>query len=140
MLNQETKTQQEIAVQCLKKLDIFQPYITRFAKDSTPCFFERYVGFYADQEPELWAKVKEIQEEYGCLVYGITHEFFEFGECWSFLIVSKDTESLEDCLTEINESDTFYAFSYVWNRDCPELSEFGDIAVKLGMGGIRRIG
>lgn len=139
MVNKEALTQQDIAVKCLKKLDIFQPYITRFAKDSMPTFFERYCGYYAYQEEVLWDRVKKIQEERGFLVYAITHETFEFGECWSMLCVPKDVECAEDCITNAN-SDTFYTFAYVYNEDHPELSEAGDIVVKAANGGIRRIG
>ena len=91
-------TQKEIAVKCLEQLDIYKPYIRRFEVADIPCFFERWAGFYADQEPVLWKKVKEVEEEFNCLVYAITHEYFEFGECWSMLCVSKDTKSIEDCL------------------------------------------
>ena len=139
MINKEALTQQDIAVRCLKKLDIYQPYITRFAKDSMPTFFERYCGYYADQEPVLWDRVKKIQEERNCLVYAITHDFFEFGECWSLMCIPKDVECAEDCITNAN-SDTFYVFAYVYNEDYPELSEAGDIVVKAANGGIRRIG
>lgn len=139
MVNKEVLTQQDIAVKCLKKLDIYQPYITRFAKDSLPTFFERYCGYYADQEPVLWAKIKEIQETYNVLVYCVTHDWFDFGTCWSMMCVRKDLENLEDYLKEAG-TDTFYVFSYVWNEDHDSLSEFGDIVVKSCNGGLRRLG
>lgn len=134
-------TQKEIAVECLKKLDIYEPYIKRFNSDSSmPCFFEGFGGFYADQEPELWTKIKEVEQEYKCLVYAVTHEYFEFGECWSMLCVSKDTKTVEDCLGAFSKPKTFYTFAYVWNQTDEWLSEFGDIAVQSFGGGIRRIG
>ena len=132
-------TQHEIAIQCLNTLDIYKPYIKRFEKDSTPCFFERFAGFYADQEPELWNKIKEVQEEYGVMVYAITHEHLEFGECWSLLCVSSSSEDLSDCLQDCC-ANANYAFAYVWNKSCPDCSEFGDIVVKSFGGGICRIG
>jgi hypothetical protein len=132
-------TQKEIAVECLQKLDIYKPYIRRFDVAGIPCFFEGFGGFYADQEPELFAKIKEVEEEYGCLVYAITHEYFEFGKCWSMLCVSKDTKEVMDCLIQSTISH-FYAFAYVWNQTDELLSEFGDIAVQSFGGGIRRIG
>jgi hypothetical protein len=132
-------TQKEIAVECLQKLDIYKPYIRRFEVAGIPCFFERFGGFYVDQEPELLAKVKEVEEEYGCLVYAITHELFIFGECWSMLCVSKHTKEVLDCLVP-GVTNHFYAFSYVWNKSDNLLSEFGDIVVQALGGGIRRIG
>lgn len=133
--------QKEIAVECLEKLDIYKPYIRKFKSEKTmPCFFENFGGFWADQEPRLWSKIKEVEEEYNCLVYAVTHEYFEFGECWSMLCVSKDTKTIEDCLGTFSRPNTFYAFAYVWNQTDEWLSEFGDVAVQAFGGGIRRIG
>jgi hypothetical protein len=132
--------QKEIAIQCLKKLDIYKPYIRKFEKEDMPTFFERFAGFYLFNEPVLQAKVKEVQEEYGVLVYALTHEWLEFGECWSFLCVSKSTESIEDCITDTARPGVFYAYSYVWNQDHDHFSEFGDIVVQSQHGGIRRLG
>ena len=131
--------QKEIAVECLQKLDIYRPYIRRFEVAGIPCFFESFGGFYVDQEPELFAKIKEVEKEYGCIVYAITHELFEFGECWSMLCVSKHTKEVTDCLIQ-STINRFYAFAYVWNKSDDLLSEFGDIAVQAFGGGIRRIG
>lgn len=133
-------TQKEIAVECLEKLDIYGPYVRKFqSKAGIPCFFENYAGFYADQEPVLWAKVKEVEKEFNCLVYAITHELLEFGECWSMLCVSKDTTEATDCLVQ-NTISNFYAFAYVWNKTNEIFSEFGDIVVRSFGGGIKRIG
>lgn len=131
--------QKEIAIECLKKLDIYKPYIRRFEVACVPCFFENFGGFYANQEEELWNKAKEVEKEFGCLVYAITHEYFEFGECWSMLCVSKDTKEVNDCLVQ-NTISRFYAFAYVWNKTNEQLSEFGDVVVQSFGGGIRRIG
>lgn len=131
--------QKEIAIKCLEQLNIYKPYIRRFEVADVPCFFENYAGFYADQEEELWNKIKEVEKEYGCLVYAITHEHFEFGECWSMLCVSQESTTIEDCLDQYSEG-CFYAFSYVWNKSDEWLSEFGDTVVQSFGGGIRRIG
>lgn len=132
-------TQKEIATDCLKKLDIYKPYIAKFKRSSVPTFFEQCIGFYADQEEALWKQIKKVEEEYGYTVYAITHEAFEFGKCWSMLCVFDEAECVEDCITEISP-DTFYAFAYVYNEDYPELSEAGDIVVRSAVGGIKRIG
>jgi hypothetical protein len=132
--------QKEIAIQCLKKLDIYKSYIKKFENETIPTFFERLAGFYLFNEPVVEDKVRRIEREYNVLVYAVTHEWFEFGECWSFLCVSGSAENLEDCITETSLPDTFYVYSYVWNQDDNNLSEFGDIIVKCGGGGIRRIG
>lgn len=87
MTNEEMKEQ---AVEFLEKLNIYKPYINGFkAKAQKVCFFENFGGFWVYQEPEIEKKMKEIEEKYGLMVYAITHEYTEFGECWSFLYVSK---------------------------------------------------
>jgi len=132
--------QKEIAIQCLKKLDIYKPYIRKFEKEDMPTFFERFAGFYLFNEPVLQDKVKKVEKENDVLVYAITHEWLEFGECWSLLCVSKSTESINDCLMDTGYPNRFYTFSYVWNQDDDMLSEFGDIVVQSAGGGLRRIG
>lgn len=134
-------TQKEIAIQCLKKMYIYSPYIRKFSsKKGIPCFFEQYAGFYADQEPELWNKIKEVEAEHGCLVYAITREITDLGEMWSMLCVPKSYESLEDILFTADATGrAFYAFSYVWNKSYEPASEFGDIVVKAAFGGVKRV-
>ena len=38
-------TQKEKAIELLKEMDIFKPYIKGFAEKSMVCFFENYGGF-----------------------------------------------------------------------------------------------
>jgi hypothetical protein len=133
--------QKQIAVKCLEKLNIYKPYIKGFkAERPIPCFYENFAGFWADQEPELLEKIKKVEEDYGCLVYAITHEIFKFGDCWSMLCVYKEAELVEDCLDESGRPGTFYAFAYVWNKTDDWCSEFGEVAVQSFGGGIRRMG
>lgn len=131
--------QKEIAIQCLKKLDIYRPYIKKFEKDDMPTFFERCAGFYLFNEPVLQDKVKKVEKEYGVLVYAITHEWLGTTECWSLLCVPKEIESIDDCLFDASLPETFYAHAYVWNLEHERFSEFGDIVVKSCAGGIRRL-
>lgn len=132
-------TQKEKAIECLKELDIYKPYIHKFEKDSTITLFERFAGYYIteDQEPELLNKIKEFEKETGSLVYAVTHELFEFGECYSFLCVSKYEEDWP--LTVNVRPYGSYAWSYVWNKDFEYCSEYGTIGIKSFGGGIARI-
>lgn len=132
--------QKEIAIECLKKLDIYKPYIKKFEKEDMPTFFERFAGYYLFNEPVLQDKVKKVEEEFGVLVYAITHEWLEEMECWSLLCVSKGTESIEDCIMDTAHPDTFFVYAYVWNQEHDHFSEFGDIVVKSYGGGLRRLG
>jgi hypothetical protein len=137
-----TTEQKELAVKCLEMLDIYKPYINKFkSKAGIPCFFEGFAGFYVDQEPEIYNKMKEVEEEYGCLVYALTHEITDFGDLWSMLCVPKDCDGIEDLVGNFSStnSNDFYAFSYTWNKTTPMFSEFGDVAVRAFGGGIKRI-
>ena len=126
------------AVELLKKLDIYKPYIKGLQKEDNVCFFENYGGYWAWQEPDLMKKVKEFEEEHNCLVYAITHEYTSIGEMYSFLIVT-DYEEEWDTLLE-KYGNQFYAFAYVLNKDDDDCSEFGTVALSSFGGGIRRIG
>lgn len=132
--------QKEVAIACLERLDIYKPYIRKFKSEAgTPCFFENFGGFYADQEEKLYSKIKEVESRTGCLVYAVTHEFFEFGETWSMLCVPRDNKGIDDVLWSTDTLKYFYAFAYVWNADYEDYSEFGDIVVYSFGGGIRRV-
>ena len=136
MINERQK---EIAIQCLEKLDVYKPYINKFKMRKTlPCFFENFGGFWVDQEPKLYNKIKEIEAEFGCLVYAVTHELTDFGECWSMLCVNKGAEEMSEVLGAFNTGE-YYAFAYVWNVQNELLSEFGDVVVATRLGGIKRI-
>jgi hypothetical protein len=132
-------TQKEVAISAMKSLDIYKPYIKKFEKDGTVTLFERFGGYYIDEynEPELLKKIREFEAEYGSIVYAVTHEMFEFGECYSFLCISKYEEEWEETLEDVKEG---YAFSYVWNKTDEYCSEFGTITVRSFGGGIARVG
>ena len=104
-------TQKEVAISAMKTLDIYKPYIKKFEKDGTVTLFERFGGYYIDeyQEPELLKKIKEFEAETGSIVYAVTHEMFWFGECYTFLIVSKYEEEYEMTLEGVKDG---YAFAY----------------------------
>lgn len=132
-------TQKEVALSAMKSLDIYAPYIKKFEKDGTITLFERFGGYYIDEynEPELLKKIKDFEAETGSIVYAVTHEMFMFGECYSFLIISKYEEEWDRTLEDIKDG---YAWSYVWNKTDDYCSEFGTIAVKSFGGGIARVG
>ena len=134
-----TKEQRkEKALEIMKTLDIYKPYIRGFKEKDHVCFYENFGGFWAFQDKELMAKIKEIETEHNCTVYAITHEYMEFGECYSFLLVTQYPEEW-DTLVEPYKRGSFYAFAYVWNKDEPYFSEFGTVVVQSFGGGLRRI-
>lgn len=134
-ITREAKKQK--AIELMNKLGIYKPYIKSFEKDDTVCFFERFGGYWAYQEPELDKKIKAFEKQYDSLVYAVTHEYLEFGEYYSFLYLSDYEEEWEYALDEYG-SNKFIACAYVWNKDDDSCSEFGSIYVQSFGGGIKR--
>ena len=130
--------QKEQAIKYLQQLDIYKPYIDGFQKDNQVCIFERFAGFWVYQYPEVMKKMKTIEKEFGATVYAITHEYTNFGECYSFLLVTKYKEEWRSLLR--SNKNTHHAFAYVWNKSDDWCSELGTITVKNAFGGITRIG
>lgn len=125
------------AIKYLEQLNIYKPYIKGFKKDNLTCFFENYAGFWTYQDEELSQKIKEIEDEYNCTVYAVTHEYTDFGELYDLLIVPDYPEEWEDLVQTKNN--THYVFAYVWNKSNDWCSEFGTISINSLYGGIRRI-
>ena len=127
----------EKAIEYMKKLDIYKPYIKGFKENNEVCFFEGFGGFWAWQDEELQNKIKKLEEKYNCTVYAVTHEYTDFGELYDFLIVTDYKEEWNDLLNNVQGG--YYAFAYVWNKTDNDLSEFGTISLQSFGGGIRRI-
>ena len=136
-MNVTKEIKKQKAIELMQQLNIYKPYICGFEKDNKICFFENFGGFWAYQEPELMAKIKEIEKTYKVLVYAVTHEYLEFGECYDFLYVS-DYKS-EWKYTLLPQRDIFYARAYVWNKTDDFCSEFGTIGIRSFGGGIKRV-
>ena len=45
-------TSKEKAIEILKQMDIYEPYIEGFKQEDKVCFFEEFAGFWIDQEPK----------------------------------------------------------------------------------------
>ena len=82
-------------------------------------------------------KIKAFEEKHNCLVYAVTHEYTEFGECYDFLYISDYEEEWDEMLYK--QGRTFYAYAYVWNKTDDCCSEFGTIGVCSFGGGIKRV-
>lgn len=129
--------QKEKAIELLKQLDIYKPYIKGFKENDQVCFFEEFGGFWVDQERKVYNKMKELELEYDCKVYAITHEYTQMGEMYSFLLVTCYPDEWDTLVEKVNN--VYYAFAYVWNVDDDLCSEFGTIGVISFGGGIKRI-
>ena len=130
-------TKKEKAIEIMKKMDIYKPYIKGFEEREQVCFFEGFGGFWIDQEPELYAKMKALENEHKCKVYAVTHEFTEFGELYDFLIVTDYPKEWDDLV--YSQGNRHTAFAYVWNKTDDFCSEFGTIGIRSFGGGTKRI-
>lgn len=130
-------TKKEKAIEIMKEMDIYKPYINGFKENDKVCFFEGFGGFWIDQEPEIYKKMQEIEQKYDCKVYAVTHELTMFGECYSFLIVTDYPEEWDTLV--YTEGNRHTAFAYVWNKDDDWCSEFGSVTVQSFGGGIKRV-
>lgn len=136
-MNITTENKKQKAIELMGKLDIYKPYIKGFRENNKVCFFENFGGFWAEQEPELMAKIKEFEKEHNCLVYAVTHEYTDFGECYDFLFIPDYEEEWDDILLKYNGD--YYAYAYVWNKTDDWCSEFGTIGIRSFGGGIKRV-
>ena len=72
MKTRTTREEKKIrAIEIMKKMDIYKPYIEGFDNEDKVCFFEMFGGYWVDQEPEVYNKMKWVEEEFNCLVYAI---------------------------------------------------------------------
>lgn len=126
----------KIAIEHLKALNIYRPYITEFRKNGTVTMFERFGGYYINEMngyTELESRIKEFERDYEAMVYAVTHEYLEFGECYTFLYVDKNDPNnltIDDGL--------YYVYAYVWNKTMEYCSEFGTVGIQSSYGGIVR--
>ncbi|MGN0761727.1 MAG: hypothetical protein ACI4MV_07300 [Christensenellales bacterium] len=125
------------AIELMNKLDIYKPYIKGFRENNKVCFFENFGGFWAEQEPELMTKIKEFEKQHNCLVYAVTHEYTDFGECYDFLYISDYIEDWYEMLYP--QGNMYYVGAYVWNKTVDWCSEFGTICIQSFGGGIKRV-
>lgn len=130
-------TKKEKAIELLKRMDIYKPYIQGFRDSDKVCFFERFGGYWVEQEPELCEKMRSLENKYNCLVYAVTHEYTEFGELYDFLIVTDYPKEWDNLVYSQGSYHT--AFAYVWNKDDDQCSEFGSVTVRSFGGGIARV-
>ena len=141
----EREKMKALAVETLKKLYVYAPYIRKFAaKKSTVTLFERFGGYYIDGlsdikvKDELLAKIEEVEKRYEGVVYAVLHYFVDDSEMYAFLLVNKYNleEYGEPVLFDTENSHIKYALAYVWNKTCDYYSELGDIAIAYYYGGL----
>lgn len=79
--------------------------------------------------------VKRIEEKWDILVYHVSHEYLEFGECYDLFYVSCSEEEWPD---EREDLEQRHPLVYVYNKSEPAFSEFGYIKIQQAGGGVIR--
>ena len=120
-------TQKEKAVECMKRLLIFEPFIKAFIDNGSVTLFERTRIAFTIKEDSLLNEIKQFEKRTGALVYAVTHEFFDFGECYTFLCVSKYEEDWP--YTVVGVYGNCLCEAYCLNKTNYSCSEFGTVAM-----------
>ena len=124
------------AIERMKLLKLDKECIEAFTKGKV-WESEGFGALYQLRDEEQMIVDKFEAHHKDCLVYHMIHNKYEFGECYSILYVSPDTDEWQRDKDDIKEG---YVFAYVENVDDPWCSEFGSIAVKSQFGGLVRLG
>lgn len=132
-------TQKEKAVELLQCLKISQVFVDRFVNEDKVTLFNVFSCCDISKFEVVKEKIKEIERDHHCIVYAVTHNFFMFGECFSFLMVPVYEEDWQYLLQRLDRN-TFSVMAYVWNRSKECCSEFGSVIINSFFGGIARVG
>lgn len=125
------------AINRMKALDLYAPYIKSFEKKDEIFMSEMTGGVYEfNDNEELNAKIKSFEEKTDALVYHVIRTMTQFGELYNFLYVSDYEEEWAMDNADIADG---YAMAYVWNKTDEWCSEFGSIGVQGKFGGIIRV-
>ena len=115
------------AIKRMKMLGIFGQTIRDFENHDLVSVTEPPVGAFYWLEDEEMERVHDFEEKHNALVYCVIRSFTNFGTMDSYLYVSDYKEEWKDDIRDIKEN---IQLVYVYNRDYPELSEFGSIGFK----------
>lgn len=127
------------AIELMNKIGFYHSFVDLLKNQDKKYLFYDFDCCSISNEPKLVKKIKEIEEKYGLLVYAVTYELMEFGECYSLLVIPKYKEDWELLFDEYSK-DIKSVFAYVWNKTDDNCSEFGRVLIKNIGGFIKRIG
>lgn len=90
--------------------------------------------YWLDEEQERM--VRNWEKETGNLVYHVVRSFTNFGEMFTLLYVSKYKEEWKMDIADLKDG---VLLCYVYNKDMPDCSEYGGVAIKSRIGGVVRV-
>ena len=136
-MNISREIKKEEAIKRMEALGLFAPCVKAFKDRNEVQLTEPTGGLYEfSSNKELTEKVHEFEKEHNALVYHVIHTPTIEMDMYNFLYVSDYDEEWEMDNEDIQDN---YAMSYVWNKDCPDSSEFGSIGIRQKFGGLVRV-
>ena len=125
----------ERAILYMKELGLLSPCIRAFEKNDEVQMSDIFGLDEIHNNEELKNAIKEFEEEYDSLVYHVVHAYIYGMDMYSFLCVSDYEEDWELDIPGIKHG---YVFTYTWNKDVPEFSEYGSIGYRHNFGSLVR--
>jgi len=126
------------AIKRMRILKLMPNIVEEFEKDNIINYSELGgILFWVSNNPEWAEYIKKFEEKHNALVYHAELSYLEFGDCLSLFYVSDHQDEWERDIADLKQG---YAVCYVWNINDPDCSEFGGIAFKPMIGGVKRIG
>ncbi|WP_019139274.1 hypothetical protein [Peptoniphilus timonensis] len=130
----QRETQVKEAIKRMNLLNIFKPTIKEF-EDEGKISKSIMGGLYWLDDEDI-KRVKEFEEKFNAVVYNVIECDTEFGRLQNLLYVSENQEEWEYDIQDIKDG---MVFSYVYNLDVPDFSEFGSIGIRNFDGGLLRV-
>ena len=130
--------EEQVAQAILYMTNMQTAKLFRDAVMQSPEFLRRFWA-EAVECPALAEKLKKLEQD-GSLPYYVTHEKFEWGECYSILTVSPYEEDFTiGAPTYLEDLNVYRAYAYVWNVTDDSKSEPGSVYLKNEYGILRRV-
>lgn len=141
------KTREElkaIAVDVLKKMNIHSPFVQQFEKEDKVTMFISGLGYTIDANTEdhLLAVIKGIESNGERVVYAVSKNALDGEIIYTLLLVTQEDSGVDTVIGEhhVDGIPVYHVFSYCYNRDYQEFSEYGYVTVQERFGGVRRVG
>lgn len=133
--------QKQIACECMERFGILEDIRKEFKETGKLFYSERMnevfdgILYWVSNHPEWEEQIKNLEEEYGVLVYHAYLYHASYGTVLDCLYVSANPDCFEDTLEDSKDG---IASIYTINLTIPDFSEFGSGAYKPLNGGISK--
>jgi len=116
------------AVRRMKRMGIYAETIRQFEQQRLVSVSEPPMGAFYWVDEETAEHIRYFEESHDALVYMVIRSYHgDMGTMDSFLYVSDWPEEWEYDNNDIQDG---FVVAFVYNRDCPELSEIGSIGIR----------